>query len=113
MDPGVHPTLHSKCYHQIMYAKLNLKIEYPPSYTRKIWNYKKMIKRKNWLCQSQRTSCKLDLTVLNLLTQDISDAITSSKLKHYEGLANKLANKRSKNNPQNLLENTKNICKWY
>ena len=51
---------------------------------------KQMIKRKNWLFQSQRKSCKLDFTVLNSLTQDISDAITSSKLKHYEGLANKL-----------------------
>ena len=39
MDSGVHPTLHSKCHHQIIYSKLNLKIEYPPSYTRKIWNY--------------------------------------------------------------------------
>ena len=51
---------------------------------------RKMIKRKNWLFQSQRKSCKLDFTVLNSLTQDISGAITSSKLKHYEGLANKL-----------------------
>ena len=50
----------------------------------------KMIKRKNWLFQSQRKSCKLDFTVLNSLAQDISDAITSSKLKCYEGLANKL-----------------------
>ena len=32
----------------------------------------------------------IDFTVLNLLTQDISDAITSSKLKYYEGPANKL-----------------------
>ena len=51
---------------------------------------KKMIKRKKWLFESQRKSCKLDFTVLNSLTQDISDAITSSKLKYYEGLANKL-----------------------
>ena len=142
MDSGVHPTLHSKCHHQIIYAKLNLKIEYPPPYTRKIWNYsrsetdlinnsiescdwsklfsgknfyeqfelfnktllnnfhnfipnkiivyddrhplwmndevKKMIKGKNWLFQSQIKSCKLDFTVLNSLTQDISDASTSS-----------------------------------
>ena len=54
------------------------------------YEFKKMIKRKNWLFQSQRKSCKLDFTVLNSLTQDISGAITSSKLKHYEGLANKL-----------------------
>ena len=39
MDSGVHPKLHSKCHHQIIYSKLNLKIEYPPPYTRKIWNY--------------------------------------------------------------------------
>ena len=51
---------------------------------------KQIIKRKNWQFQSQRKSCKLDFTVLNSLTQDISDAITSSKLKYYEGLANKL-----------------------
>ena len=40
----------------------------------------KIIKRKNWLFQSQRKSCKLDFAVLNSLTQDISDAITSFKL---------------------------------
>ena len=38
-DSGVHPTLYSKCHHQIIYSKLNLKIEYPPPYTRKIWDY--------------------------------------------------------------------------
>ena len=43
-------------------------------------NKKKKIKRKNWLFQSQRKSCKLDFAVLNSLTQDISDAITSFKL---------------------------------
>ena len=36
MGSGVHPALHSKCHHEIIYAKLNLKIEYPPPYTRKI-----------------------------------------------------------------------------
>ena len=29
MDSGVHFSLHPKCNHQIVYAKLNLKIEYP------------------------------------------------------------------------------------
>ena len=151
---SAHPTLHSKCHHQIIYAKLNLKIKYPPPYTSQIWNYsrsetnlinrsiesfdwsklfsgknvheqvelfnktlliifhnfipnkiiacddrsppwmndeiKTMIKTKNQLFQSQRKSCKLDFTVLDSLKQDISDAITSSKLKYYEGLANKL-----------------------
>ena len=51
---------------------------------------KQMIKRKNWLFQSQRKSCNLDFAILNSFTQDISDPITSSKVKYYECLANKL-----------------------
>ena len=30
MDSGVDSSLHPKCHHQIIYSKLNLKIEYPP-----------------------------------------------------------------------------------
>ena len=70
-----------------------------------------MIKRKKWLFQSQRKYCKLDFVVVNLLNQDISDAITSSRLKDFEGLANKLNDHKTA--LKNLLENTKNNCKWY
>ena len=70
-----------------------------------------MIKRKKWLFQSQRKYCKLDFVVVNLLNQDISDAITSSKLKDFEGLANKLNDHKTA--LKNLLENTKNTCKRY
>ena len=38
-NSGIHPTLHPKCHHQIIYSNLNLKIEYPFPYTREIWNY--------------------------------------------------------------------------
>ena len=38
-DSGVHPSLHSNCHHQIVYAKFNLKIIYPPPYKRHIWHY--------------------------------------------------------------------------
>ena len=38
-DSGVHPTLHSKSHHQIVYSKLNLKSKYPPPYIREIWDY--------------------------------------------------------------------------
>ena len=64
-----------------------------------------------WLFQSQRKSCNLDFVILNSLTQDISDAVTSSKLKYYEHLVNKLNDPKTA--PKNLLQNTKNICKWY
>ena len=34
VDSGVHPSLHSDCYHQITHCRLSLNIEYPPSYER-------------------------------------------------------------------------------
>ena len=36
MESGVHSSLHPNCYHQITYAKFNLKIHYPPPYEREI-----------------------------------------------------------------------------
>ena len=45
--------------------------------------------------QSQRKSWKLDFSVLNSLTEDILDAIISSKLKYLEGLANKLSDPKT------------------
>ena len=41
MDAGVHPSLHSKCHHQVLYAKLNLQIEYPPRYNHEVWDFSK------------------------------------------------------------------------
>ena len=36
----MHTLLHPNCHHQIVFSKLNLKIEYPPLYERLVWNYK-------------------------------------------------------------------------
>ena len=41
MDAGVYHSFHSKCHNQVISAKLNLQIEYPPPYTREIWDYGK------------------------------------------------------------------------
>ena len=41
VDSGVHPTLHGKRHHQIIFSKFNLMIEYPPPYERLVWDYKK------------------------------------------------------------------------
>ena len=38
MESGVHPSLHTSCHHQIIYAKF-IKIYYPPPYEREIWHY--------------------------------------------------------------------------
>ena len=45
MDSGIQASLHPNCYHQIAYAKLNLKTEYPPPplYEWLVWEYKKTL----------------------------------------------------------------------
>ena len=114
MDSSVDSSLHPKCHHQIIYSKLNIKIEYTPPYIREIWNYSRaeadlinravencdwpwineeiqsLIHRKNFLYPRQKKSGSIDYTSLNALTLDISNAISSSKLKYHERLANKL-----------------------
>ena len=40
MKLGVHSSLHQNCHHQIIHAKFNLKVCYPPPYESEIWHYK-------------------------------------------------------------------------
>ena len=51
---------------------------------------KSLIHRKNSLYQRQRKSGSIDYTSLNALAIDISNAVSYSKLKYHERLANKL-----------------------
>ena len=39
MESGVHSSLSSTCHHEIVFAKLNLKVDYPPPYERVFWGY--------------------------------------------------------------------------
>ena len=39
MDSGVRSSLSSTCHHEIVFAKLNLKVEYPPPYERVFRDY--------------------------------------------------------------------------
>ena len=41
MESRVHRSLHPNCYHQIVFAKFNLKIFYLPPYEREVWHYNK------------------------------------------------------------------------
>ena len=40
IDSGVHTSLHSNCHHQMIYAKLDLKIIFLPPYERTVWHFK-------------------------------------------------------------------------
>ena len=39
MNSGVFPLIYQNCYHQIVFAKANLNIFFPPPYTRPTWDY--------------------------------------------------------------------------
>ena len=39
-ESGVRYFFYSSCHHQTVFAKFNLKICYPPSYSRQAWNFK-------------------------------------------------------------------------
>ena len=39
LESGVHQSLHQNCHHQIIFAKFNLKVYYPPPYERTIFHY--------------------------------------------------------------------------
>ena len=41
MERLVHSSLSSTCHHETVFAKLNLKVEYPPPYGRVFWHYSK------------------------------------------------------------------------
>ena len=36
IDSGAHPSLHSSCHHQVTYAKISLKVYFPPPYQRRV-----------------------------------------------------------------------------
>ena len=38
-ESGVHPSLHPNSHHQIIFAKFNQEIYYPPPYFRGVWHY--------------------------------------------------------------------------
>ena len=81
IESGVHPPLHSNCYHQIIFAKFNLEIVYLPPYVREVWHYKdantELIRRAinefNWQRAFLNTHVneKVDIfnsTILNILS---------------------------------------------
>ena len=41
MNSVVHPSFHQNCYHQTIFAQINLKVYHPPPYKRLLWDYKK------------------------------------------------------------------------
>ena len=41
MESGVHSSFHQNCRHQLIYAKISLKVFYPPPYEGDIWRHQR------------------------------------------------------------------------
>ena len=73
IDSGVHSCLHPNCNHQIVYAKLNLEITYPPPYLPEVWHCKdantdlirRAINGSNWTRAFSNTSVNQKVNMLN------------------------------------------------
>ena len=40
VESGTQPSCYPNCHHQIIYAKFNFEVLYPPPYTWEVWHYK-------------------------------------------------------------------------
>ena len=41
VESGVQSSLHQNCHHQIVFARFNLKVVFPPPYESEVWHFKK------------------------------------------------------------------------
>ena len=62
VESGAHPSLHANCHHQLVFAKFNLQIYYPPPYPREIWHY---IQANSQLIRRAISTFNWDRTFLN------------------------------------------------
>ena len=73
IDSGVHSCLQPNCHHQIVYAKFNFEVIYPPPYLREVWHYKdaniELIRRAvigfNWTRAFSNTSVNEKVNIFN------------------------------------------------
>ena len=92
VESGVHPSLHPNCHHQIVFAKFNLQIYYPPPYPREIWHYKQanteLIRRAitdfNWDRAFLNTNVKEKVSIFNKATLIEQSNLSFKKKRHIQ-----------------------------
>ena len=82
MNSGVHVSLHPHCHHQIILAKFDLKVFYPPPYERTMWHFSQAnsdrIKRAVDLLDRESALHDLDVNEQVPLFNDAITDITSN-----------------------------------
>ena len=88
MDSGVHPSLHSNCHHQIIYAKFDLKVFYPSPYERTVWHFfwansdhiKKAINLFDWESSLNNLNVNKQVSVFNETIMNIMSNFVPNEL---------------------------------
>ena len=75
VESGAHPSLHANCHHQLVFAKFNLQIYYPPPYPREIWHY---IQANSQLIRRAISTFNWDRTFLNTNVNEKVSIFTST-----------------------------------
>ena len=113
---GVHLSLHSNC-HQIVYAKFNLKIIYPPLYEKHLWHYnhtkpesiQKALEIFEWQGASSGKTINekvsiLTNTIINIISSDVSSELVIISDRDPPWINNKI---------KNLIQTEKRLYKNY
>ena len=88
MDSGLHVFLHPHCHHQIIFAKFDLKVFFPPPYERAVWHFsqvnsdyiKKAVDLFGW--ESARTDLDVNdqVSVFNDIIKNIMSNFVSTDI---------------------------------
>ena len=80
---GVDASYFDKCHHNIIYGKINIRVEFPPVFIREVWNYSKAvvqnIKKSYWILIGEK------LLNLFLLIQRLT-FLMKHTIKHFQKL---------------------------
>ena len=117
VESGVHPSLHPNCHHQIIFAKFNLKIYYPPPYLREVWHYKEanadLIKRAisnfNWEKAFSNTNINEKVSLFNKTILNIPN----NYIPHETIICDDKDSPWFNSRITSLIENKNKICKNY
>ena len=106
-ESGVYASLFPRCHRQIIYAKINLKIYYPPPYEKLLWDYSKanITNIRESLSQINWVNDLRDLNVndqVDYLTNCISNVFTNF-------VPNKIITCKDKYPPW-ITEDINNLC---
>ena len=79
LESGVHLSLHHNCHYQIVFAKFNLMISYPPPYSREVWDYREaktdlirtVISNFNWAKAFYNTNVIKKVSIFNEITLNV------------------------------------------